>query len=262
MKYAKVTIAAAAPSTPTPTGTSRSPTAAVTPVTVQSSDERAPLHGRQRRRRLRDPDAGPSPRRARRISSTMRANTSDADSGPGERLRAGQRRPRLGAGPESVLSRRSPTQTSFPLNVKRTDGYCPGNAWYDGSSLNFCLRGLGYPNTAFSNVVHHEYGHHIVAVRRQRAGPVRRGHGRLRRRAAPGRSDLGFGFFGDCNSGLRDAENTLQYSVHRRDPRLRQSALRVHLEHAQRVAGVTDPTNYLTSSRADAEQRPAAQPAT
>jgi len=50
------------------------------------------------------------------------------------------------------------TQTNFLVRVNRTDGYCPGNAWYDGSSINFCLSGSGYPNTAWSNIVHHEYG--------------------------------------------------------------------------------------------------------
>jgi len=54
------------------------------------------------------------------------------------------------------------TETGFPIYVNRTDLYCPGNAWSDGSSINFCASGSGYPNTAWRSVLHHEYGHHVV----------------------------------------------------------------------------------------------------
>ncbi|HQP30372.1 MAG TPA: hypothetical protein PLB81_03525, partial [Deltaproteobacteria bacterium] len=41
------------------------------------------------------------------------------------------------------------TQTNFPVYVNRSDGYCPGNAWYDGSSINFCVGNASYGNTSF-----------------------------------------------------------------------------------------------------------------
>ncbi|MBU0639857.1 MAG: hypothetical protein KKB50_13395 [Planctomycetes bacterium] len=47
-------------------------------------------------------------------------------------------------------------QSEFPVNVNLTGGYCPGNAWYDYSSINFCLAASGYPNTAWGAVIHHE----------------------------------------------------------------------------------------------------------
>jgi len=47
----------------------------------------------------------------------------------------------------------------FPANVQ-VDGTC--NAFYNGSSTNFFNAGDGCNNTAFSTVVAHEYGHHIV----------------------------------------------------------------------------------------------------
>jgi hypothetical protein len=54
----------------------------------------------------------------------------------------------------------------FPIYCNRTDGYCPGNAWYDpgDTSMNFCSSGSGHPNTAWSSVLHHEFGHHLINV--------------------------------------------------------------------------------------------------
>ncbi|MFH2050105.1 MAG: hypothetical protein ABIJ12_11720, partial [bacterium] len=104
------------------------------------------------------------------------------------------------------------TQTGFPVYVNRTDGYCPGNAWYDGISLNFCSAGSGYGNTSFASVSQHEYGHHLV----ESAGSGQDQYGE-------GMSDcismliandpgLGYGFYeSDCNTPLRNADNTMQY---------------------------------------------------
>ena len=50
----------------------------------------------------------------------------------------------------------------FPVTVNRTDSFCPGNAWYSpaaGGSINFCRTGGGFPNTSWSSVIYHEYGH-------------------------------------------------------------------------------------------------------
>src|SRR5690606_12761299 len=51
------------------------------------------------------------------------------------------------------------TQTDWPVNVNLNDT-C--NAYYDYSSINFFRSGGGCNNTAFADVVHHEYGHHLV----------------------------------------------------------------------------------------------------
>lgn len=48
---------------------------------------------------------------------------------------------------------------SLPCNVNLANT-C--NAFYNGSSINFYRAGGGCPNTAYSSVVHHEYGHLIV----------------------------------------------------------------------------------------------------
>jgi hypothetical protein len=85
-------------------------------------------------------------------------------------------------------------QNAFPVNVNLNDN-C--NAYYDYSSINFFTSGGGCPNTAFSTVVHHEYGHHLV----QMAG------------SGQGQDDpgLAYGFYGDCNTPLRNAVNDIQY---------------------------------------------------
>jgi hypothetical protein len=100
------------------------------------------------------------------------------------------------------------TQTGFPIYVNIND-CC--NAYYDGSSINFYRACGGCANTAYSNVVHHEYGHHLVEC----AGSGQEEYGE-------GMSDsvgmliaddpvCGYGFEGDCNSGIRSGDNDLQY---------------------------------------------------
>jgi len=103
------------------------------------------------------------------------------------------------------------TQTDFPLMVNRNDYYCPGNAWYDGSSLNFCSPGDGSPNTAFSSVVHHEYGHHLVAKAGSGQESYGEGMGDVVGVLIADDPNLAVGFEGDCYSGLRSANNSMQY---------------------------------------------------
>jgi hypothetical protein len=101
----------------------------------------------------------------------------------------------------------------FPIYVNRTDGYCPGNAWYDPGdvSLNFCLSGGGYPNTAWSSVLYHEYGHHLVEAAGSGQDAYGEGTGDVMSTLMTDESGTGFGFYGDCSTPLRDADNTMQY---------------------------------------------------
>jgi hypothetical protein len=103
------------------------------------------------------------------------------------------------------------TQTNFPVYVNRTDGYCPGNAWYDGVSLNLCASGSGYPNTAWSNIIHHEYGHHIVAMGGSGQGAYGEGMGDCVGLLIADDPICGYGFTGNCNTGIRTGDNTLRY---------------------------------------------------
>ncbi len=103
------------------------------------------------------------------------------------------------------------TQTNFPVYVNRTDGYCPGNAWYDGVSLNMCASGSGYPNTSWSNIIHHEYGHHMVAMGGSGQGAYGEGMGDCVGMLIADDPVCGYGFLGNCNSGIRTGANTYQY---------------------------------------------------
>jgi hypothetical protein len=102
-------------------------------------------------------------------------------------------------------------ETSFPVNVNRQDGYCPGNAWYSGTSINFCLSDGNYPNTAFSSVVHHEYGHHLVNVAGSGQDQYGEGMSDVMSVLIADDPQLALGFFGNCGLPLRNADNNMQY---------------------------------------------------
>jgi hypothetical protein len=101
------------------------------------------------------------------------------------------------------------TQTEWRINVG-VSGTC--NAFYfPNDSTNFFNAGGGCPNTAYNDIVHHEYGHHLVNT-----------GGSLQDQYGEGMSDvmgvlitdqpvLAFGFFNDCNNGLRDARTLRTY---------------------------------------------------
>jgi hypothetical protein len=102
-------------------------------------------------------------------------------------------------------------QTNFPVHVNLTSGYCPGNAWYDGSSVNYCASGSTYPNTAFGSVAHHEYGHHIVSSGGSGQDEYGEGMADTVAMLIADDSGLAYGFTGDCSVPLRNADNDCQY---------------------------------------------------
>lgn len=95
---------------------------------------------------------------------------------------------------------------NFQVTVNRSDGFCPGNAWYSPGdpSINFCLPGGGHPNTAWTSVVYHEYGHHLVAAGGSGQGQYGEGMGDVMSNIILDTHLLGLGFFGDCDVPLRD----------------------------------------------------------
>ncbi|MDG6219425.1 MAG: hypothetical protein QCI00_08290, partial [Candidatus Thermoplasmatota archaeon] len=103
------------------------------------------------------------------------------------------------------------TQNEFPVYVNRVDGYCPGNAWYDYSSINFCYSGGGYPNTAFSTIIHHEYGHHLVNMGGSGQGEYGEGMSDTIGMLITDDPGIGYGFLGNCNQPLRTGDNNMQY---------------------------------------------------
>jgi hypothetical protein len=102
-------------------------------------------------------------------------------------------------------------QSEFPVKVNDNTGYCPGNAWYDGSSITFCRAGSGYPNTAWSTVIHHEYGHHLVAMAGSGQDEYGEGMGDVMGVLITDDPGIGYGFEGTCSTPLRNADNTMQY---------------------------------------------------
>jgi hypothetical protein len=102
-----------------------------------------------------------------------------------------------------------PAQQSFQVNVQ-VSGTC--NAFYDGSSINFYASGGGCNNTAFSTVVHHEYGHHVVNRAGSGQGAYGEGFGDVMGVLVTDESALGVGFQ-SCAGGIRNASNNCQYQA-------------------------------------------------
>ena len=103
------------------------------------------------------------------------------------------------------------TQTGFPINVN-LGSTC--NAFYDYSSINFYQAGGSCNNTAFSVVVHHEYGHHLVSSGGSGQGEYGEGMGDVIGVVLTGDSKLARGFYSsDCVNGIRNADNDCQFSA-------------------------------------------------
>lgn len=101
------------------------------------------------------------------------------------------------------------TQNGFPVNTG-VSGTC--NAFYDYSSINFYNAGGGCSNTAFSVIVHHEYGHHLVAVAGSGQDAYGEGMGDVMGVLITGDNQLARGFYSnDCVNGIRNADNNHQY---------------------------------------------------
>ena len=104
----------------------------------------------------------------------------------------------------------------MPVSVGRTDLYCPGNAWWDGTGINFCEAGSGYGNTGqMGDVIYHEYGHGItqeVYGFPEPPGDMHEGNSDVADNFGTRFSLIGQGFFlNNCTAGIRNSENTLQY---------------------------------------------------
>ncbi len=98
--------------------------------------------------------------------------------------------------------------------VNRTDGYCPGNAWWDGT-INFCAAGGSYGNTGeMQQVVHHEFGHGVQAhiLGGQGNEGLGEGNSDILGNLITQDNIIGRGFYtGNCVTGIRDSDNNLQY---------------------------------------------------
>ena len=134
-------------------------------------------------------------------------------------------------------------QTNFPVYVNDNTGYCPGNAWYDGVSITFCRASGSYPNTAFSTVIHHEYGHHLVAMAGSGQGQYGEGMGDVMGVLITDNPGLAYGFTGNCNTPLRNADNTIQYPCSQEIHYCGQ-LLSGCVWHTRNALAITNPTTY------------------
>jgi hypothetical protein len=99
--------------------------------------------------------------------------------------------------------------TAFQINVQ-VSGTC--NAFYNGSSINFYAAGGGCNNTAFGTVVHHEYGHHMIGSAGSGQGAYGEGQADVLSVLISESALLAIGFE-SCSTGIRNADNTNQYSA-------------------------------------------------
>ncbi len=99
--------------------------------------------------------------------------------------------------------------SEFPVNVNIA-GSC--NAYYDGSSINFYYRSSSCDNMAFSPVVYHEYGHHLVQVGGSGQGQYGEGASDTTALVIEDDPGLAYGFYrNQCNTPLRSANNIRYY---------------------------------------------------
>jgi hypothetical protein len=102
----------------------------------------------------------------------------------------------------------------LPTWIERTDGYCPGNAWWDGFSINMCAQGSGFGNTGrMGDVVYHEYGHGITDFLYGPGDPpgdLHEGNSDVVANLLTRESIIGLGFYlNNCTSGIRNSSNGL-----------------------------------------------------
>jgi hypothetical protein len=100
-------------------------------------------------------------------------------------------------------------QLSFPVKVNINDS-C--NAFYDGHAINFYRALAGCSNTAYSGVVHHEYGHHLVSTAGSGQGQFGEGESDVTAMLIADDPIMGYGFYSyNCNIGIRSAINDVMY---------------------------------------------------
>lgn len=86
------------------------------------------------------------------------------------------------------------------------------NANYNGSSINFFAAGGGCPNTAYSTVIYHEYGHFIIdSGHPTAAGDYHEGMADVTANLLADTSWLGEDFRGQGTGPLRNAINNINY---------------------------------------------------
>lgn len=137
------------------------------------------------------------------------------------------------------------TQTGFLVVVNRDGMGCPGNGWYAIESINLCRAEAPFPNMAYSAIVHHEYGHHIVQMGGSAQWEYGQGMADTVAVLIADHPHWGYGIFGDCDEWVRTAENDVQYPCGA-DPDYCSQLLSGCIWDTRQELAVTDPDAALT----------------
>jgi hypothetical protein len=86
------------------------------------------------------------------------------------------------------------------------------NAYYSGNTINFYSAGGGCANTAFGDVVAHEFGHNVVEKGGSGQGAYGEGFGDIHGLLLSDIPATGVGFE-TCSNGIRTAQNTCQFNA-------------------------------------------------
>jgi hypothetical protein len=100
------------------------------------------------------------------------------------------------------------TQEEFPIQV---NGPTHCNAFYTGSGIRLLSAGSGCANSAFSVVVYHEYGHHLVQSGGSAQGAYGEGMSDTVAMVISDEPKVGIGFEENCRQGIRSADNNKRY---------------------------------------------------
>lgn len=138
------------------------------------------------------------------------------------------------------------SQTAFPISVNEpANGLCPGNAQYTGVGLRFCAAGSGFPNTAWSNLIYHEYGHHVVESSGSGQGQYGEGFADSLSVLLLDDPRTGLGLSGSCQTATRTADNTFMYPCSNVDPHVCGNVLSGCVWDTREALAITEPVDGL-----------------
>jgi len=105
-------------------------------------------------------------------------------------------------------------QVIFEVNNLSGQGFCPGNAWWDGTNAHFCAASGNFANTGeMADVVYHEYGHGVsqqVYGGFGYSGAMSEGNADILANLINEDPVIGDGYFAStCGVGIRNSNNSL-----------------------------------------------------
>jgi hypothetical protein len=138
------------------------------------------------------------------------------------------------------------SQTGFLISVNEgAGGLCPGDAQYTGVGMRFCAGGGGFPNTAWSNLIYHEYGHHIVESSGSGQGQYGEGVADALSVLLLDDPRIGLGLVTSCQTATRSADNSYMYPCSNVDPHVCGNVLSGCVWKTREELAITQPLDGL-----------------